>query len=647
MKLRPYRNGPLLPTAFCLLLTALLALPGPAAGQAPTERILSFHSDIVVHEDASMSVTETITVRATGAQIRRGIFRDFPTRYTDALRNNYVVDFQVLDVLRDGRAEPYRVEGVANGKRVYVGREDVFLESGRYTYTLTYRTDRQLGFFEAHDELYWNVTGNGWVFPIDRASARVVLPANIPRDQLRLDAYTGAQGGRDQDYEVTRDLAGEPTFSTTKPLDKFEGLTLVVGWPKGYVQEPMAARRLEYFVRDNPAAVVGVPGLLLVLVYFLWRWSQVGKDPARGAIIPLYSPPDGFSPAAVRYIRRMGFDQQTFTASVLNMAVGGFVKLSQRAKTYTLQRDSGDISGLEPEETAAAEKLLGDGDRLSLSRSNYRKVQEALEATKKSLDQRFGRGYFDKNHDDFLVGLGLSILVALIVLVLSGTVGTLFFLPLLLIPVGIAVFGWRMAATERNRIVGAGKALFLTLFALPFVGVGAGSLVALAPGGTPIALAICAVLGALNALFFELLKTPTYTGRALLDKIEGFKMFLTVTEADRMRLLNPPDRTPQLFEKYLPYAVALDVEHEWADQFSNVLAQAAQGAGEYQPTWYAGSAWRNAGPTGFASSLGSSLTTAIAASSTPPGSSSGSSWSSSGSGGGGGSSGGGGGGGGW
>lgn len=472
MKLRPYRNGPLLPTAFCLLLTALLALPGPAAGQAPTERILSFHSDIVVHEDASMSVTETITVRATGAQIRRGIFRDFPTRYTDALRNNYVVDFQVLDVLRDGRPEPYRVEGVANGKRVYVGREDVFLESGRYTYTLTYRTDRQLGFFEAHDELYWNVTGNGWVFPIDRASARVVLPANIPRDQLRLDAYTGAQGGRDQDYEVARDLAGEPTFSTTKPLDKFEGLTLVVGWPKGYVQEPMAARRLEYFVRDNPAAVVGVPGLLLVLVYFLWRWSQVGKDPARGAIIPLYSPPDGFSPAAVRYIRRMGFDQQTFTASVLNMAVGGFVKLSQRAKTYTLQRDSGDISGLEPEETAAAEKLLGDGDRLSVSRSNYRKVQEALEATKKSLDQRFGRGYFDKNHDDFLVGLGLSILVALIVLVLSGTVGTLFFLPLLLIPVGIAVFGWRMAATERNRIVGAGKALFLTLFALPFVGVG-------------------------------------------------------------------------------------------------------------------------------------------------------------------------------
>lgn len=111
MKLRPYRNGPLLPTAFCLLLTALLALPGPAAGQAPTERILSFHSDIVVHEDASMSVTETITVRATGAQIRRGIFRDFPTRYADALRNNYVVDFQVLDVLRDGRPEPYRRRG--------------------------------------------------------------------------------------------------------------------------------------------------------------------------------------------------------------------------------------------------------------------------------------------------------------------------------------------------------------------------------------------------------------------------------------------------------------------------------------------------------------------------------------------------------
>ena len=30
-----------------------------------------------------------------------------------------------------------------------------------------------------HDELYWNVTGNAWKFPIDVATATVLLPPNV------------------------------------------------------------------------------------------------------------------------------------------------------------------------------------------------------------------------------------------------------------------------------------------------------------------------------------------------------------------------------------------------------------------------------------------------------------------------------------
>jgi len=143
-----------------------------------------------------------------------------------------------------------------------------------------------------------------------------------------------------------------------------------------------------------------------------------------------------------------------------------------------------------------------------------------------------------------------------------------------------------------------------------------------------------------NYLFFHLLKAPTGVGRKAMDEIEGFKRFLGATEKDRMNMLNPVEHTPQLFEKYLPYALALDVEQQWSEQFAEVLSSASvspeqSGSG---PVWYSGASWNSLAAAGFTSSLGSSFSDAISSSSTAPGSSSGS--------GGGGSSGGGGGGGG-
>ena len=155
-------------------------------------------------------------------------------------------------------------------------------------------------------------------------------------------------------------------------------------------------------------------------------------------------------------------------------------------------------------------------------------------------------------------------------------------------------------------------------------------------------LMVVAMMIFINILFYQLMRAPTLTGRKILDKIEGFKMCLSIAEKERLNLLNPPDKTPELFEKYLPYAFALDVEQEWSEQFSGVLSKAYGPSADNAPRWYSGPSWHTLGASGFTSSLGSSLTTAVSSaassSSSSPGSSSG--------GGGGGSSGGGGGGGG-
>lgn len=138
-----------------------------------------------------------------------------------------------------------------------------------------------------------------------------------------------------------------------------------------------------------------------------------------------------------------------------------------------------------------------------------------------------------------------------------------------------------------------------------------------------------------NLLFYNLLKAPTTIGRKVMDELEGLKLFLSVAEKDRLNVLNPPDKTPALFERFLPWALALGVEQQWCEQFSEILKEMGRDEG-YAPLWYNSSS--NFSSQSFASSLGNTLSATISSSSRAPGSSSGS--------GGGGSSGGGGGGGG-
>ncbi len=202
----------LLKRAFLVL---LLLAPAPMMA---TERIVSFHADIDVQTDGGMSVLETITVRAEGRDIKRGIYRDLPTDYRDNLGRRISVAYTDIGVLRDGRPEPHHEKVLGNDIRITIGDKNHFLETGQYTYTLSYRTDRQLGFFDDRDELYWNVTGNGWRFPIDTASASVRLPSTVPGAEMALEAYTGPAGAKGQDYEAIHEMDSVEHFRTTSLL---------------------------------------------------------------------------------------------------------------------------------------------------------------------------------------------------------------------------------------------------------------------------------------------------------------------------------------------------------------------------------------------------------------------------------------------
>ena len=296
---------------------------------------------------------------------------------------------------------PITPRAFPTGSRSASAKKTYFSRSGVYTYTIRYRVDRELGFFKDFDELYWNVTGNGWTFAIDRAEAYIELPAGAKI--LKSAAYTGYQGDRGHDFTVRSD-DNLIVFKTTRPLDSREGFTVAVSWPKGVVHEPSSQERMGFFFQDNVATAIGLIWLAVLLGFYLWVWYRVGRDPAGGTIIPLYSPPAGFSPAGVRFVSRMGYDDKAFAAAVVDMAVKGGVLIKEDDGDYTLVRKEGAMGALSRDEQLVTAQLFSGGKSVKLENTNHTRIKAAIDALKKNLQDGTGKDLF--RHQFRLSGAG-------------------------------------------------------------------------------------------------------------------------------------------------------------------------------------------------------------------------------------------------
>jgi hypothetical protein len=392
-------------------------VPAPVFAQPgeSQERITGFDSWIEVEPGGGVRVVETISVVARGDRIKRGIYRDFPTKYTSPSGGRFRVDFTVLDVQRDGRSEPYHTAARDNGIRVYIGREDVFLDPGQYIYTIIYQTDRQIGFFAEYDELYWNVTGNGWEFPIDVATATINLPKQAKIKQYSV--YTGSRGSTASNAEATVISDSEIRFRTTEPLAPREGLTVAAGWQKGVVRQPEFKDEAAYFFRDNRFLVLGSLGLFALLCYYGFVWNKVGRDPQPEAIIPRFDPPEGYTPAAARFIMRMGFDNKAFAAALVNLAVKKYLVIDNDKGAFILKRtDKATKNTLSAGEGKIADKFFGRSGTLQLKQSNHTEIRAAITGFKKSLQSDFEVLHFKRNSKFMVPGVLLAIpIIALII----------------------------------------------------------------------------------------------------------------------------------------------------------------------------------------------------------------------------------------
>jgi len=608
--------------------------------QERQEEILDYHTDIIVREDGTFDITENIRVYTAGNQIKRGIYRDYPTLYKGDKEEWYRASFDLKYIKKNDIEEPFKTEKHYNGIRVYIGQEDVILEPGEYTYSLHYTTDRMMRYFDGYDEVYWNVTGNFWNFPIRQSSVTVYLPR--PTKHFGVKSYCGPIGSTEKcDMRiVTASKNLIIRIENKQPLNAAEGFTIACAIDKGLVKPPSESQlNIWFWYRDHRGILIAFLLLVVLAISYPVLWLLVGVDPRRGTIIPLYTPPGNTHPAALRFLQDMGYNDKALTATIINLAVKGHLQIAEKksgiwGKEYVLTRVAHATTNLLPVEEKLLSALMGSRETVEVSKENYTLFAEAKKELIGSLEGNFKK-YFRLNQGYVVLGFILTILAAVSLFLFStnnpDTEGIRKIALAVSIGGGIivmAILNYMLQKTLHEQSIAFGITWGTIIVLLMFGGLTFFRGRSLSESEWILGPIIMLAHLAIQFIFMQLIKAPSVEGRKLMDEVEGFKMFLEIGEKERIKLQNPPELTPALFERYLPHAIALGVENVWSEKFNDVLKNMQgpeSGSTGYIPIWYMGTSSFNTGSgfdfNSFSSSMGNSFSTALGSSTSPPSSS--------------------------
>jgi hypothetical protein len=509
-----------------LFFVATLAAAWPVAARQLI--IHSFDVEMSVHPDSTVDVTETLEIKFEGSW--NGIYRTIPIEYRDSAGFNYTLFLEPERVSDDnGNALKYEVSRQGGYKRLKIYVPNAV--NATRTIIIRYKALDALRFFPDHDELYWNITGNEWEAPIENATARIELPAGVTG--LHATAFTGGYGSRGQeaDVKVTGNVV---EVRTQRPLFYHEGLTAVVGWDKGFTHPPGPIASAVLFLRSNWPLFIPF-GVFLLMG---WLWYTKGRDPRRNPITVQYEPPEGMSPGEAGTLVDNEASMRDITATIVDLAVRGFLTIEQKEKDQLLgivhhkeyifhrTKAASDWVNLKPHEQLLLGALFDDGvsDSVSLSQLQNHFYVHLPAIRDRIFDGLMGDGYYLHRPDKLKQGF-----------------------------------------------IGAGVVIgFLSFWA--------GGFLSASTGVSSLTTTVSGVLtGAVIALFGLFMSARTVSGERALEKVLGFEDFLGRVEKDQIERI---EKTPAMFEKFLPYAMALRVEKKWVTAFQGIYTQ--------PPQWYAG-----------------------------------------------------------
>jgi uncharacterized membrane protein YgcG len=552
------------PCALALLL--VLVSPVYLLAQGKQLRIQKFDSEIAVTPDAKVDVTENITFQFKGGPWH-GVYRTIPVEYVGPSGLNYSLFLDVRSIT-DGNGNKLKFESsrVAQNRKLKIYIPDA--DNSTQTVVIEYVVSDALRFFDDYDEFYWNVTGDQWEIPIDAASAHIVLPPGA--SNIRANVFTGSF--RSKGREAAAEVAGTGVdFTTSAPLGIHEGLTVAVAFDKGVVHEPTAADKFSLFLRSNWAFFLPIAAFFLMF----WLWWTKGRDPRLRPITAQYEPPDKLTPGEVGTLVDNSVVMRDITASIVDLAVRGYLVIEEQQKdhllglthskeyVFHLKKSQAEWNTLQPHEQALLSGLFSGGnagDSVSLSELHNR-FYTSLPGIKSDIFASLvGRGYYNRRPDSVRSGyLGFGVVMGVIL-----------------------IFG--------------------------------GNALARSMGMAPASFIVAGILtGAIICGFGWFMPAHTQTGARALEGVLGFEDFLNHVEADRF---NRTIKTPEMFEKFLPFAMALGVEKNWSNAFKDIYTQ--------PPQWYQGNFGPGFYPYMFVGSLNSMSSLAGTAMASAPRSSGGS-----------------------
>jgi len=516
--------------ALRFLLPFLLFSVFASASHGEDFTIRSFRSAIEVRADSSLRVIETIETEF--ARARHGIYRDIPFRYVDELGKTSVTPLTVLSVAdSSGTGWNYKVMRIGSNLRIRIGDPERYV-NGRQTYVISYLVENGLLFFPDHDELYWNVTGNGWPVPIDSATAVVTFAEDLAPSTPRTRCLTGPRGSREEACTIASGGDGF-VFQASRPFRAYEGMTIVLGWDKGIVH-PSTGLRTKLYEWNLPEYwPIALPSL--AFLFMLVLWYRKGRDPRTGdPLVVAYAPPEEggrpLLPAEAGTLLDERFDSQDLTASVVDLAVKGYLSIAEeKTEGFLFDKTDHRLRRLKKAEAdlPAFERLLldklfeGHGSEVRISElrlSFYKHLEDLRKAVFGGLE-RFR----------YFAARPMSVKSAYM------RTGALIAVPGLLSGVVLQkIWGWETGLYS-----------------------------------------FCAALsGAIVVFFARFMPVKTLRGVRALERIKGFEEFLMRAEKDRLERMDDP----RLFEKYLPYAIALGVSERWAEAFEGIVQE--------PPRWY-------------------------------------------------------------
>lgn len=529
---------------------------------ANAEKINNYDTEIQINQDSSIDVTEKIEYDFEGIE-RHGIYRDIIVKYPGArLEGNYnlrILDIEVTDLQGNHYTTKTTSHPFDDYVSIRIGDADTYV-TGIKTYLIKYKIKRALNYFENHDELYWNVTGEDWYVPILNASATVYLPQEV--NNIQAECFSGYYGYSEQCENINKIQNQNNKIIAAQyqqsDIGNGQGLTIVIGWPKGLVKEPSLWQILFDIILDN--WVLGVPVLVFILLIYLW-YTQ-GRDPeGRGTIITQFDSPDKITPAQVGTIFDEKVHHQDMSAEIINLAIKGYLKITRKKEKGFFASAEYIFDKLKDSDNKLTnfQKKLHDS---IFDSKNTRKLSELKNVFYKDLEkieQQIYQSLLDKK---YLFKNPKKV---------KGTY----------ITIGIIVI---MSAFFTGHFMGASGVIASVLS------------------------------GLLIMIFSAFMPKKTKKGVLAKEHILGLKSYLTVAEKDRIKFHNAPEKNPQEFERLLPFAMVLGVEKEWAKQFEDIYKN-------MKPDWYNDTSAANFNALNLTNALNSFNNTSSSALSSRPSSS--------------------------